>query len=303
MRFDRTSTATISRASRDARMVIETSPPTDAPAVPTAGVLHPTRDIRARVRRCNVHVKRQKSRVERLPIRPLRASALKRRRRRTSNAPLTSGTSRRRHRGRRQWPGGLTIPVPLGRVAQWESARFTRERSQVRNTPRPLERPGSGARTRRHPQQRARSDSFGLSVSQRSLAVMERSRFSHGTHSQRGTVRHHPGKAESPLCGPSVTWARRVSNLRPLACEASALPLSYAPGWCIVGPRFGPGPPDNFGDGPLRVLLIRIGRCRQTDGRRACCSVTDQGDNDDRCRIRNGCLCDRPVGPARDRCP
>src|SRR4051812_31647681 len=24
-------------------------------------------------------------------------------------------------------------------------------------------------------------------------------------------------------------WARRVSNLRPLACEASALPLSYAP--------------------------------------------------------------------------
>ena len=29
--------------------------------------------------------------------------------------------------------------------------------------------------------------------------------------------------------GPSWTWARRVSNLRPLACEASALPLSYAP--------------------------------------------------------------------------
>jgi hypothetical protein len=25
------------------------------------------------------------------------------------------------------------------------------------------------------------------------------------------------------------SWARRVSNLRPLACEASALPLSYAP--------------------------------------------------------------------------
>src|SRR3954467_13015835 len=72
MRFDPTSTATVSRASRDARMVIETSPPTDAPAVPTAGVLHPTRDIRARVRRCNVHVKRQKSRVERSPIRPLR---------------------------------------------------------------------------------------------------------------------------------------------------------------------------------------------------------------------------------------
>ena len=26
-----------------------------------------------------------------------------------------------------------------------------------------------------------------------------------------------------------MEWARRVSNLRPLACEASALPLSYAP--------------------------------------------------------------------------
>ena len=77
MKFDRTSTAAVSRASRDARMVIETSPPTDAPAVPTAGVLHPTRDIHARVRRCNVHVKRQKSRVERLPIRPLRTPALK----------------------------------------------------------------------------------------------------------------------------------------------------------------------------------------------------------------------------------
>jgi tetraprenyl-beta-curcumene synthase len=28
---------------------------------------------------------------------------------------------------------------------------------------------------------------------------------------------------------PGDSWARRVSNLRPLACEASALPLSYAP--------------------------------------------------------------------------
>ena len=34
-------------------------------------------------------------------------------------------------------PGGLYNPPPLGRVAQWESARFTRERSQVRNPPRP----------------------------------------------------------------------------------------------------------------------------------------------------------------------
>ncbi|MDX6676968.1 MAG: hypothetical protein QOE31_1020 [Solirubrobacteraceae bacterium] len=29
--------------------------------------------------------------------------------------------------------------------------------------------------------------------------------------------------------GLNAAWARRVSNLRPLACEASALPLSYAP--------------------------------------------------------------------------
>ena len=35
-----------------------------------------------------------------------------------------------------------------------------------------------------------------------------------------------------------LLWARRVSNLRPLACEASALPLSYAP-WTpeSIGPR------------------------------------------------------------------
>ncbi len=30
-------------------------------------------------------------------------------------------------------------------------------------------------------------------------------------------------------CGLSFRWARLVSNQRPLACEASALPLSYAP--------------------------------------------------------------------------
>ena len=29
-------------------------------------------------------------------------------------------------------------------------------------------------------------------------------------------------------------WTRRVSNLRPLACEASALPLSYASGPLIL---------------------------------------------------------------------
>jgi hypothetical protein len=32
------------------------------------------------------------------------------------------------------------------------------------------------------------------------------------------------------------SWARRVSNLRPLACEASALPLSYAP-WPVASLR------------------------------------------------------------------
>jgi hypothetical protein len=39
-----------------------------------------------------------------------------------------------------------------------------------------------------------------------------------------------PGNEETPrIDGGSGGWARRVSNLRPLACEASALPLSYAP--------------------------------------------------------------------------
>jgi hypothetical protein len=140
MRFDRTSTATVGRASREARMVMKTSPPTDAPAVPTAGVLHPTRDIHARVRRCNVHVKRQKSRVERLPIRPVRPPALKRGRRRTSRLTLSA----RHVAAAAAGSAAFTISVPLGRVAQWESARFTRERSQVRNPPRPLERPASG---------------------------------------------------------------------------------------------------------------------------------------------------------------
>jgi hypothetical protein len=137
MRFDRTSTATVGRASRDARMVIETSPPTDAPAVPTAGVLHPTRDIHARVRRCNVHVKRRKSRVERLPIRPLRTPTLKGRLRRTSSCTLVTDTCAAGAAAAVDGPAAFTIAVPLGRVAQWESARFTRERSQVRNPPRP----------------------------------------------------------------------------------------------------------------------------------------------------------------------
>ena len=38
----------------------------------------------------------------------------------------------------------------------------------------------------------------------------------------------------------SKPWARLVSNQRPLACEASALPLSYAPCPLIIGSRLPP---------------------------------------------------------------
>ena len=46
-----------------------------------------------------------------------------------------------------------------------------------------------------------------------------------------------PERRNRRLAGCFVRWARRVSNLRPLACEASALPLSYAP-WTAdcIGP-------------------------------------------------------------------
>ena len=37
-----------------------------------------------------------------------------------------------------------------------------------------------------------------------------------------------------PIAG-LLRWARLVSNQRPLACEASALPLSYAPGALMIG--------------------------------------------------------------------
>ena len=43
-----------------------------------------------------------------------------------------------------------------------------------------------------------------------------------------GTI-WHQRRRRPPLGRPDFLWARRVSNLRPLACEASALPLSYAP--------------------------------------------------------------------------
>ena len=98
----------------------------------------PTRDIRARVRRRKVHVKRQKSRVERLPIRPLRAGALKYRVLRTWSSTLGPGDRAARAAATLGDLPASTIAVPLGRVAQWESARFTRERSQVRNPPRPF---------------------------------------------------------------------------------------------------------------------------------------------------------------------
>ena len=40
----------------------------------------------------------------------------------------------------------------------------------------------------------------------------------------------NPETSKPRRCRGFGRWARRVSNLRPLACEASALPLSYAPG-------------------------------------------------------------------------
>ena len=61
---------------------------------------------------------------------------------------------RRRHIPGGSSPGAWLTPLdrmrrPLGRVAQWESARFTRERSQVRNPPRPSpRRPATGQNPR-----------------------------------------------------------------------------------------------------------------------------------------------------------
>jgi hypothetical protein len=109
----------------------ETHPHLPLPRSPPPEYFTPTRDIHARARRWNVHVKRQKSRVERLPIRPLRLSALKHR-----LPPNVEFHPRAGDRAARA--AASTIRRPLGRVAQWESARFTRERSQVRNPPRPL---------------------------------------------------------------------------------------------------------------------------------------------------------------------
>jgi hypothetical protein len=57
-----------------------------------------------------------------------------------------------------------------------------------------------------------------------------------------------------PISRRFFSWARRVSNLRPLACEASALPLSYAP-WR----------PEFIGIGYrswLAATAARFGRCQ-----------------------------------------
>jgi hypothetical protein len=53
--------------------------------------------------------------------------------------------------------------------------------------------------------------------------------------SSRESVESHPIASAVPSAPSDIAfsvvplWARQVLNLRPLACEASALPLSYAP--------------------------------------------------------------------------
>src|SRR4051794_14945680 len=86
-------------------------------------------------------------------------------------------------------------------------------------TPRPL------ARSSLHP-------SAPLLNGQQLVGAQERQRIGHwqpftsGNAPQRNEPKNHESHTDA---GPSGRWARRVSNLRPLACEASALPLSYAP--------------------------------------------------------------------------
>lgn len=117
----------------------ETSPPIRLPRPPPPECSTPTRDIRARARRPDSHVKRHKSRVERLPIRPSCVWTLKPAPGPNVDRPSTGVAEPTNDPAAPRRRGGRTIAVPLGRVAQWESARFTRERSQVRNPPRPLE--------------------------------------------------------------------------------------------------------------------------------------------------------------------
>lgn len=103
-------------------------------------------------------------------------------------------------------------------------------------------------------------------------------------------------------------WARRVSNLRPLACEASALPLSYAP-WALdsIDPRR---------DDVRRIWrdarCLSVGslpeRCRAPTGaglcsrRRAVCACIARGDCAAASSVRAR-LDHVRSGPARARTP
>src|SRR5918996_2446392 len=51
-------------------------------------------------------------------------------------------------------------------------------------------------------------------------------------------------------------WARLVSNQRPLPCEGSALPLSYAPWRRIIGPSSSPRT-ERFGLGSASTTTSR----------------------------------------------
>jgi hypothetical protein len=77
----------------------------------------------------------------------------------------------------------------------------------------------------------------------------------------------HPGGGHSGVW--TFQWARRVSNLRPLACEASALPLSYAPqGSC-----------DCRGRKPPRAAAAQAAPSRSAGGgaRRSATPVLERG--------------------------
>ena len=74
-----------------------------------------------------------------------------------------------------------------------------------------------------------------------------------------------------------VPWARQVLNLRPLACEASALPLSYAPGpgslASALGPPARPRTWEKETAARARVAPPSIGRARSSDVRWALCTA------------------------------
>jgi hypothetical protein len=93
-----------------------------------------------------------------------------------------------------------------------------------------------------------------------------------------------PDRRKPRRCGAFLWWARLVSNQRPLACEASALPLSYAPG----------GRQSRRRPASRRLDVTRGGdpAAGVTDGRSGRPSVT---------RVTRG-ACGRHVGPV-DRSP